>query len=102
MYTRLPRLDFERLAKLKATVSVPLVLHGGTGTPEKDLKKSISLGIAKVNVATELMLAVRCGLTEQWSAGKNLWVPVAQAATMQAFARVVEKWIHLCGAAGRA
>jgi tagatose 1,6-diphosphate aldolase GatY/KbaY len=102
LYTKLPRLDFERLAKLKAAARVPLVLHGGSGTPGDDLRRAISLGIAKVNVATEAITAVRQSLLEQWSAGKNLWTPIAQAVAMQAMAEVVQKWFHLTGAAGRA
>jgi len=101
-YTKLPRLDFERLAKLKAATSIPLVLHGGSGTPEADLRRAISLGIAKVNVATEAIAAVRQSLLEQWSAGENLWTPIAQAVAMQAMAKVVEKWLHMTQAAGRA
>ena len=101
-YTKLPHLDFERLAKLKAATRIPLVLHGGSGTPEADLRRAISLGIAKVNVATEVIAAVRQSLLEQWSTGKNLWTPIAQAVAMQAMAKVVEKWFHLTKAAGRA
>jgi tagatose 1,6-diphosphate aldolase GatY/KbaY len=101
-YTKLPRLDFERLAKLKAATRIPLVLHGGSGTPEADLRRAISLGIAKVNVATEAIAAVRQSLLEQWSAGKNLWAPIAQAVAMQAMAKVVEKWLYMTQAAGRA
>jgi len=101
-YTKLPHLDFERLAKLKAATRIPLVLHGGSGTPEADLRRAISLGIAKVNVATEVIAAVRQSLLEQWSTGKNLWTPIAQAVAMQAMAKVVEKWFHLTHAAGRA
>ena len=100
-YTKLPHLDFERLAKLQAATRIPLVLHGGSGTPQADLRRAISLGIAKVNVATEVISAVRQSLLEQWGTGKNLWTPIAQAAAMQAMAQVVEKWFHLTNAAGR-
>lgn len=100
-YTKLPTLDFARLAEIRAAVSLPLVLHGGSGTPEEDLQRAISLGIAKVNVATELIAAVRESLLAQWQAGRNLWVPAAQAAAMDAMAVVVEKWIRRTGAAGR-
>jgi len=102
VYTKLPHLDFERLAKLQAATRIPLVLHGGSGTPQADLRRAISLGIAKVNVATEVISAVRQSLLEQWGTGKNLWTPIAQAAAMQAMAQVVEKWFHLTNAAGRA
>jgi ketose-bisphosphate aldolase len=102
LYTKLPQLDFERLAKLKEATRIPLVLHGGSGTPEADLRRAISLGIAKVNVATETIAAVRQSLLEQWSTGKHLWAPMAQAVAMEAMAKVVEKWFRLTQAAGRA
>jgi tagatose 1,6-diphosphate aldolase GatY/KbaY len=102
LYTKLPQFDFERLAKLHEATRIPLVLHGGSGTPEADLRRAISLGIAKVNVATEAITALRQSLLEQWGAGKNLWVPMAQAVAMEAMAKVVAKWFHLTMAAGRA
>jgi len=101
VYTTLPRLDFERLARIHAAVSLPLVLHGGSGTPAADLQRAISLGIAKVNVASELNNAMRKSLLDQWGAGKNLWAPIAQAAAIEAMTNVLEKWLHLTGAAGR-
>jgi len=101
-YVGLPQLDFDRLAAIRAAVPVPLVLHGGSGTPEADLRRAISLGIAKVNVATELIAAVRESLLEQWQSRENLWAPAAQAVAMQAMGPVVEKWIRITGAAGRA
>jgi fructose/tagatose bisphosphate aldolase len=102
MYTTLPQLDFERLAKIQATVSIPLVLHGGSGTPPADLKRAISLGIAKINVATELITAQRNSLLSQWGEKKNMWMPMAQAVAIDAMIPVLEKWLHLTGAAGRA
>jgi tagatose 1,6-diphosphate aldolase GatY/KbaY len=102
LYTKLPQFDFERLAKLQEATRIPLVLHGGSGTPEADLRRAISLGIAKVNVATEAITALRQSLLEQWGAGKNLWVPMAQAVAMEAMAKVVAKWFHLTMAAGHA
>ena len=101
-YTKLPSLDFPRLAEIHQAAAVPLVLHGGSGTPERDLRRAIALGIAKVNVATELISAVRGSLLSQWQRGRNLWVPVAEAEAMAAMAPVVEKWVRCTGAAGRA
>jgi ketose-bisphosphate aldolase len=102
LYTTLPQLDFARLAELKTAARIPLVLHGGSGTPEADLRRAIALGIAKVNVASEYVAAVRQSLLEQWNAGKNLWTPIAQAVAMQAMAPIIEKWFLMTGAAGRA
>lgn len=101
-YPKLPALDLERLEEIRSATSVPLVLHGGSGTPEEELQRMISLGIAKVNVATELVTALRGSLLEQWQNGRNLWIPTAQAEAMTAMVPVVEKWIRCTGAAGRA
>jgi ketose-bisphosphate aldolase len=53
-----PRLDFDRLAAIRARVSVPLVLHGASGLSDDDLRRSISLGVRKVNVNTEIRHAL--------------------------------------------
>lgn len=53
-----PGLNFERLIEISRNVqNKPLVLHGGTGIPENQIKKSIELGICKINVNTECQLA---------------------------------------------
>lgn len=39
------------------TIELPLILHGGTGIPTEQIKKSISLGTAKINVNTENQIA---------------------------------------------
>lgn len=51
-------LNFKVLENIAcSTNSIPLVLHGGTGIPEDQIKKAISLGISKINVNTECQLA---------------------------------------------
>lgn len=101
-YTKLPRFDFERLAAIRAAVPVPLVLHGGSGTPDEDIRRAISLGIAKVNVATDLVRTIRESLLAQWGAGRNLWLPAATAEATHLIAPVVARWIERVGAARRA
>ena len=56
-YKGTPKLEFERLAAIRDAVSVPLVLHGSSGVPDEDVKKAITLGVCKVNFATELRVA---------------------------------------------
>lgn len=64
-------LAFDQLAKIKEAVGdLPLVLHGGTGIPEDQIKKAISLGIAKINVNTELQVAFADATVEYVEAGK--------------------------------
>jgi fructose-bisphosphate aldolase class II len=80
-----PKLDFERLKFIKEKVDVPLVLHGASsvpqwiiekavkygaeltgakGIPEEHIKKAISLGIAKINIDTDLRLAFTASIRE--------------------------------------
>ncbi|MFA7417394.1 MAG: class II fructose-1,6-bisphosphate aldolase [Acholeplasma sp.] len=66
-------LDFDVLKKVnEVTGGVPLVLHGGTGIPADQIKKAISLGIAKINVNTELQLAFAAATRKYIEAGKDL------------------------------
>lgn len=52
------KLRLDKLEEIKRVVKNGLfVLHGGSGTPEEDIKKVIKLGIAKININTELRLA---------------------------------------------
>lgn len=48
-----PNLGFKEMEEIGLATGLPLVLHGGTGIPTKDIQKSISLGTAKINVNTE-------------------------------------------------
>ena len=49
-----PRLDFDRLKELKEELNMPLVLHGGSGAGEENIKKAVAYGINKINVCTDL------------------------------------------------
>jgi tagatose 1,6-diphosphate aldolase GatY/KbaY len=53
-YKGIPKLDFDRLKQILDVVSIPLVLHGASGVPDDSVRQSITLGICKVNFATEL------------------------------------------------
>ena len=65
-------LSFERLGEIKAlTGDLPLVLHGGTGIPEDQIKKAISLGISKINVNTDLQVVFAAATREYIKAGKD-------------------------------
>lgn len=55
VYKETPHLDIARLEEIKAAVSVPLVLHGGSGIPDDQLKVAFSKGIRKFNLGTEYL-----------------------------------------------
>lgn len=56
LYQGEAKLDFDRLKEIRDMVDVPLVLHGASDVPDELVKKAISLGICKVNVATDLKI----------------------------------------------
>jgi fructose-bisphosphate aldolase class II len=54
MSTRVARLDFDLIARLRSAVPVPLVLHGSSGVADGDLRTAVSAGLVKINVGTLL------------------------------------------------
>lgn len=54
LYKEEPVLDIDRLKQIYSLVNIPLVLHGGSGTPIRDVQETIKHGIRKINIATEL------------------------------------------------
>lgn len=57
-YKFTPKINIARLKRISEMVSLPLVLHGGSGTPEDKIVESIGFGIAKVNICTEFLQAM--------------------------------------------
>ncbi len=53
-YKKEPKLDLERLSRIREVTNAALVLHGGSGVPHKTLQDAISRGVKKVNLATEI------------------------------------------------
>jgi tagatose 1,6-diphosphate aldolase GatY/KbaY len=101
IYTRLPVFDFDRLEKIRTAVPVPLVLHGGSGTQPEYIRRAVSLGMAKINVASELCKAFRDSYAAEHE-GKIGWLPTSLAAARKPMAEVIAKWFNLAGAVGKA
>ncbi len=70
-YCKEPKLDFERLEQISKCVNIPLVLHGGTGIPDADVKRAIGMEIAKVNIGSEGRKAYVDGIRDAMNADKN-------------------------------
>ncbi len=62
-------LDFDVLKEISAAAGMGIVLHGGSGIPEDQISKAISLGVAKINVNTELQLVNAKATAEYVKAG---------------------------------
>lgn len=56
-YKAEPKLDFERLSKIHSLVSVPIVMHGGSGVSKRDYREVIKRGVRKVNYYTYMAAA---------------------------------------------
>lgn len=98
-----PKLDFGRLAEIAQTVSIPLVLHGGSGTPDESIRKAIGLGITKINVYTELKNAYLSELgarTADPATSQELFKVLSVA--REAVKAVVSEKMRLFGSSGQA
>jgi len=60
-----PKLDFERLKKIRELVNIPIVLHGSSGVPDEAITKAISLGVRKVNIDTNIREAFVARLRQE-------------------------------------
>ncbi len=102
-YEGKPEIRFDRLAAIAAAVPTPLVLHGGTGIPEDDVRRAIDGGITKVNVGTIIhctyMNTVRAELARR---GENAYTIEVMKPVRPAVAEVVKRWIRACRADGKA
>jgi len=97
------KLDFQRLSEIRSKVKVPLVLHGASDVPINLVRKAISLGITKVNIATDLKIpfaeAVKSYFRENPEANdpRKYMTPGKEA--MKA---IVEAKIKMCGSENKA
>lgn len=101
-YTGEPEIHFDRLHEINMAVDVPLVLHGGTGIPENQIRKAIQGGINKINVGTVIhctyMNAVR---KELISRGEDAYTLDVVEPARTAIREEVKRWIVRCNAADK-
>ena len=102
-YEGKPEINFKRLAEVNEAVSIPLVLHGGTGIPEEDVRRAIRNGINKVNVGTQIrytyMLNVHRQIEKRGPATHTIDI---MTDVRKAIKEEVRKWILVCMADGKA
>ena len=118
------KLDIERLRTISQIISIPLVLHGASsvpqwliekatkygaslggakGIPEEELKKAISLGIAKINIDTDLRLAFTATVREVLANSPKEFDPrKILGPAKEAMKEVAKSKMRLFGSSGRA
>ena len=103
VYVKAPKLDIDRLEKITRVSDIPLVLHGGSGTPEDQLAAAIAHGICKVNIYSELLAAWNGAMLEELKATPHLaiWPGVLRKKPDAAMREVIRRKIRFFGSAGR-
>ena len=90
VYKATPKLDIPRLREIRKTVSVPLVLHGGSGLSDDDFRNTVAGGISKINVFTDVILAAKRAIAEHPDAGYTDLNLLAEDAMVEATVRKLE------------
>lgn len=99
-YKTKPCLDINRLREIRSKVDVPLVLHGGSGLSDDDFKNTISAGIAKVNIFTDLCIAGADSMKKDSELGVDYLT--ARNNKVEAIKNAVKRKMELFGSVNKA
>ena len=95
MYKGEPKISIERLKEIYMNINIPLVLHGGSGTPVDILGKCIDNGITKVNVNTEISHDIVNAFKEEIGKKPNIHYANLSTLAVLVAKRVVIKYIEI-------
>lgn len=96
-----PEFDFERLRKIKERTKMPLVLHGGSGSGEENIRNCVTYGINKINIGCDFMNANVDSIKKHLQANSdiNYWVMMHQVEIDSQ--ECIRKYIDLTGSKGK-
>ncbi|TBL73272.1 class II fructose-bisphosphate aldolase [Paenibacillus thalictri] len=103
LYKQTPKLDTDRLNTISRQLGIPIVLHGGSGIPDDQIRLAIQHGIRKINVDTELRAAYTEGVreaVETYGSAYDVY-PFAHQG-MQRMKEIVKQKIRVFGSNGKA
>lgn len=92
LYKGTPKIRVDILEKIKNKVDLPLVLHGGSGTPEETILRCIDNGICKINVNTEISESTIQELKKLLDSNKNLHLSTVASSQVNYVKEVVLKY----------
>lgn len=103
VYLKTPTLRIDRLDKITAVCDRPLVLHGGSGTPDDQMKMAIEHGITKINIYSDVVGALNEGLKNKLNTIKNpsTWPVFVFEDARKAMREAIRAKIHTFGSFGR-
>jgi fructose-bisphosphate aldolase class II len=97
-----PELKLDLLKEIKSRVAIPLVLHGGSGNPDDEIREAARIGISKINISTDIKIAYHDKMREVLGNDPKMREPNAiQPACIEAMKVVAAQKIELFGAAGK-
>ena len=103
VYKGIPKLDVERISRIRELVDVPLVLHGTSGVPDETVRECIARGMCKVNYATDLRIAFTNGVREYLQQNPDAYDPKKYGAVgRERVKQYVKQKILVCGSNGKA
>ena len=100
---RSPKLRIDRLDEITAVCDRPLVLHGGSGTPDDQMMAAIAHGITKINIFSDVVYAMNSGLKDTLNTITNpaTWPAYVFAEARARMRETVRNKLHTFGSAGR-
>ncbi|HEX7063829.1 MAG TPA: class II fructose-bisphosphate aldolase [Bacillales bacterium] len=103
IYKSTPNLRLDRLEEISNSVQRPIVLHGGSSVPDEEVRKAISLGVAKINVDTELRQSFTFGVQEIFQENPEEWhLAVSLDRGREVMKEKVREKIRVFGSDGKA
>lgn len=96
----IPKLDFDRLKELKEILKMPLVLHGGSGAGEENIRKAVELGINKINVCTDLFKHGRKAMIAAAEKNPDIDYMDFQIAGQNAMKDFIKSYMRMIGSSG--
>ncbi len=94
-YQHEPALDMKRLQEIRSLTNVPLVLHGGSGIPEQQLREAVTYGICKINVATETKNAFMQALRKTMAESEEIDLRKVFPAGVEAVRRLIKEKLKI-------
>lgn len=103
VYQKTPELRIDRLDEITAVCDRPLVLHGGSGTPDDQMQNAIHHGITKINIYSDVLCALNQGLKGYLNTMSNpsTWPFLVYEDAMKMMKEVVREKLRTFGSAGR-
>lgn len=103
VYKKTPELRIDRLDEITAVCDRPLVLHGGSGTPDSQMQTAIKHGITKINIYSDVVSAMNKGLKDRLDSAQNpaAWPFIVFGDARRMMKEVVKNKLRTFGSSGR-